>query len=195
MSAVDGDYDLIGVGGYTSDYNRVMELGRVLRRLSIPVVVGGVGVSSEPERYRHHFDVLFIGEAEHTWPRFLAEFEAGNHQSEYRQVSRVDMADSPPPRWEKIARDLSYYAWTVVQTTRGCPFDCEFCDVISLFGRLPRHKSIEQVLGEVETLQAMGAVGVMLADDNLYGDKHYYKRLLRKLAVLNRSFRHPRPRR
>ena len=184
-------YDLIGVGGYTSDYERTVEIGRLLRRLSIPIVVGGVGVSSEPERYRDHFDVLFVGEAEYTWPRFLSDWRTGDYKSEYRQVSRVSMEDSPPPKWDKIASDIEYYAWGVVQTTRGCPFDCEFCDVITLFGRTPRHKSIEQVLREVQTLQRMGTVAIMLSDDNFYGDKSYYKPLLRELAALNRSFRRP----
>jgi radical SAM superfamily enzyme YgiQ (UPF0313 family) len=184
-------YDLAGIGGYTSDQGRTTELGDEFRRRGIPAVVGGVGVSSEPERYRAHFDVLFIGEAEYTWPRFLADFEAGRHQPEYRQVKRVRVSDSPPPRWDKIAGDLHHYAWTVVQTTRGCPFDCEFCDVVSLFGRQPRHKTNEQVLVEIRTLGAMGAVGIMLADDNVYGDKRYYKNLLREIATLNRSFRHP----
>jgi radical SAM superfamily enzyme YgiQ (UPF0313 family) len=130
-------------------------------------------------------------EAEYTWPRFLSDFQAGSYQPEYRQVSRVSMEDSPPPRWEIIASDIEYYAWGVVQTTRGCPFDCEFCDVIALFGRKPRHKPMEQVLNEVKTLQRLGVVAIMLSDDNFYGNKSYSKPLLRELAALNRSF--PRP--
>lgn len=191
ISELPRRYDVIGVGGYSADYPRTIEIGRLLRKVSVPVVVGGVGVSSEPERYRDHFDVLIIGEAEYTWPRFLSDFEAGNYKSEYRQVSRVSMEDSPPPRWDRIASDIESYAWGVVQTTRGCPFDCEFCDVIALFGRKQRHKSTEQVLDEVKTLQRMGVVAIMLSDDNFYGDKSYYKPLLRELATLNRSFRRP----
>lgn len=191
LSDLPRSYDIIGVGGYSADYERTVAIGKLFRELPIPVVVGGVGVSSEPERYREYFDVLFIGEAEYTWPAFLADFEAGDYKTEYRQVGRVSMEDSPPPRWDRIARDMEYYVYGVVQTTRGCPFDCEFCDVITLFGRKPRHKPIQQVLDEVRTLERMGMVAIMLSDDNFYGDKNYSKPLLRELASLNRSFRRP----
>ena len=174
-------YDIIGVGGYSADRERTIEIGRLMRGLGVPVVVGGVGVTGEPERYRDDFDVLFIGEAEYTWPRFIADFESGKYKAEYRQVGRVEMTDSPRPRWETIATDIEYYAWGVVQTTRGCPFDCEFCDVITLFGRKPRHKTVEQVLDEVRDLERMGVVSIMLSDDNVYGDKAYYKPLFREL--------------
>jgi radical SAM superfamily enzyme YgiQ (UPF0313 family) len=184
-------YDIIGVGGYSSDGERSIAIGRLLRGISTPLVVGGVGVSSEPERYRNHFDVLFIGEAEYTWPRFLLDFQAGKYKTEYRQVGRVSMEDSPPPKWSAIAADLAYYAWGVVQTTRGCPFDCEFCDVITLFGRQPRHKPIDQVLHEVEALRRLGVRAIMLSDDNFYGNKSYGKPLLRRLAEYNRSLRKP----
>lgn len=185
------NYDIIGVGGYTADYERTVAIGKSLRGLSIPIVVGGVGVTSEPERYRDYFDVLFIGEAEYTWPRFLTDYASGSFLPEYRQVGRVSMEDSPPPRWERIAATIEYYIYGVVQTTRGCPFDCEFCDVITLFGRKPRHKPIAQVLDEVRTLERMGVAAIMLSDDNFYGDKTYSKPLLRELAALNRSFRRP----
>jgi uncharacterized radical SAM superfamily protein len=101
------------------------------------------------------------------------------------------MEDSPPPRWDTIASHLGYYAWGVVQTTRGCPFDCEFCDVITLFGRQPRHKPIDQVLLEVEALRRRGVRAIMLSDDNFYGNKSYGKPLLRRLVDYNRSLREP----
>src|SRR5262245_35090687 len=118
-SASAAIYDLVGVTGYVNHAGRVNEIGRTLRRLGIPGVVGGPGVSSEPEIYREYFDTLFIGEAEHTWPQFVADFESGAARTEYRQVSRIDMSRSPAPKWKRGA--ARRYLLGAVQTTRGCP--------------------------------------------------------------------------
>jgi radical SAM superfamily enzyme YgiQ (UPF0313 family) len=185
------EYDLVGVTGYAAHFRRVKELGRIFRQRGHTVVVGGPGVSAAPERYRDHFDVLFIGEAELTWPQFLQEWQAGSHRREYRQVTKVDMALSPAPRWGKLTRDIPHYVMGGVQTTRGCPFDCEFCDVIYIFGRLQRHKPIDQVLAEISEQQKLGIPHIFLCDDNFYGSPKYYKDLLREIIALNRTFESP----
>jgi radical SAM superfamily enzyme YgiQ (UPF0313 family) len=188
-TALDIGYDLVGVTGYETQIKRARLIGRMLRQRGIPAVVGGPGVSASPELYRQDFDVLFIGEAEHTWPEFIRDWKTGRHRSEYRQVSKVDMAVSPLPRWDKI--DIGRYSVGGVQTTRGCPFDCEFCDVIYIYGRQARHKPIDRVLAEITALQNLGAEGIFLCDDNFIGDPSYAKSLLKELAALNRSFRQP----
>ena len=185
------DYDLVGVTGYIAHISRIRKLGQIFRRRGIPVAVGGPAVSASPEHYRDYFDILFIGEAEYTWPRFIADWKAGSYRSEYRQVSKVDMAYSPPPRWDKVAADMRHYVVGGVQTTRGCPFDCEFCDVIYIYGRLARHKSIDRILEEICALERLGVKNVFLCDDNFIGNPGYAKALLRELVSLNRSFHHP----
>ena len=184
-------YDLIGVTGYINHFWRVKQLGEIFRGRGIPVAVGGPGVSSAPELYRNHFDVLFIGEAEYTWPQFLTDWQAGRPRPEYRQVEKVDMTRSPQPRWDQVAADMQHYLIGPVQTTRGCPFDCEFCDVIYIYGRQPRHKSVEQVLEEVSALERLGIERVVFSDDNFIGNPHYAKALLKALIPLNNSFRRP----
>jgi radical SAM superfamily enzyme YgiQ (UPF0313 family) len=149
-------YDLVAITGYTGHFDRMLQLGQFFRQRGIPVAVGGPGVSASPELYRNAFDILFIGEAEYIWPQFLSDWKAGRRRNEYRQVGAVDMAHSPPPRWDKVAADLKSYMVAGVQTTRGCPFDCEFCDVIYLYGRQQRHKSITQVLREISALERLG---------------------------------------
>ncbi len=185
------NYDLVGVTGYTGHIARVWELGAMLRRRGILTAVGGPGVSAAPEHYRDHFDILFIGEAEYIWPEFLAEWKDGKHRLEYRQVGKVDMAHSPLPRWDKVAADMRHYLVGGVQTTRGCPFDCEFCDVIYIYGRQARHKSINHVLSEISAMERLGVSHVFLCDDNFIGNPRYGKSLLRELIPLNRSFRRP----
>ena len=185
------DYDLLGITGYSSDISRVKQIGRIFRNRGIKVAVGGPGVSTEPERYRDHFDILFIGEAEHTWPQFIADWKSGSFRPEYRQLTKVDMKCSPLPRWDIIANDMRYYFAGGLQATRGCPRDCEFCDVIYLNGRQVRSKSIEQVLEEVCTLERLGVTCIFISDDNFIGNPRYAKSLLRELIPLNQSFRRP----
>ncbi|HEX5725664.1 MAG TPA: radical SAM protein [Longimicrobiaceae bacterium] len=185
------EYDLVGVTGYETHIRRQRELGAILRGRGFTVAVGGPGVSAAPEQYREHFDILFIGEAEYTWPQFIAEWRAGGYRTEYRQVAKVDMTHSPAPRWDKIAGEIGRYRTAAVQTTRGCPFDCEFCNVTYIFGRQARHKTVEQVLVEVRALEALGARKISFHDDNFIGNPGYARSLLKELAALNRSFRKP----
>jgi hypothetical protein len=188
---LDTGYDLVGVTGYINHLSRVKQLGEMFRRRGIPVVVGGPGVSSAPEHYHNAFDVLFIGEAEYIWPQFIADWKAGRYRSEYRQVDKPDLTCSPLPRWDKVAADMKHYVCGGVQTTRGCPFDCEFCDVIYIYGRQARHKSIDQVLEEIIALERLGAERILLCDDNFIGNPRYAKALLRALTPVNNAFERP----
>jgi Radical SAM superfamily/Domain of unknown function (DUF4070)/B12 binding domain len=185
------DYDLVGVTGYINHLSRVKQLGEMFRRRGILVAVGGPGVSSAPEHYRDDFDILFIGEAEYIWPQFTAQWKAGRYRPEYRQVEKLDMSRSPLPRWDKVAPEMKYYVCGGVQTTRGCPFDCEFCDVIYIYGRQARHKSIEQVLEEIIALERLGVERIFLCDDNFIGNPRYAKDLLKALIPVNNAFDHP----
>ncbi len=187
----DKDYDLVGLTGYVAHLARAKEIARMFRKRDVLTIIGGPGVSSRPEYCRDAFDVLFIGEAEFTWPEFIEDWKKGSYHDMYRQVVKPDLVDSPVPRWDSIKNVLKHYFVGAVQTTRGCPFDCEFCDVIYLFGRRPRHKPIPTVLEEVNTLQWLGMDSVFFSDDNFIGDPRYAKDLLRELIKLNHSF--PRP--
>lgn len=184
-------YDLVGVTGFKAHLPRCRELASIFRRRSIPVALGGPGVSATPNEYRKDFDILFIGEAERTWPRFLREWSRGEHAHEYRQIEKLDLADSPLPRWDSIGSDLRRYAFGSVQTTRGCPFDCEFCDVIYLYGRRSRHKPIKNVLQEVQQLERLGISHIFFCDDEFIGNPRYAKELLPALIELNDSFSRP----
>ena len=183
------DYDLIGVTGYINHAGRMHELGLMFRQHGFLTVVGGPGVSSEPDLFRDYFDILFIGEAEYTWPQFIVDYERKTHSNLYRQVGKVDMAHSPLPEWNGIA--AGSYMMGTVQTTRGCPFDCEFCDVIYIYGRATRHKPIARVLEEVKALKELGIERALICDDNFIGNRRYAKDLLKELRDLNRSFRRP----
>jgi len=153
----DVEADIIGLTGYVIHKRRIFELAAEFRRRGKFVVAGGPLASLCPEELRDKVDVLFIDEAEYTWPQFLKDFEAGSWQPEYRQDEKPSMHDSPLPRFDLLKIDQ--YRSMTIQFTRGCPFTCEFCDIIVMYGRRPRAKTVPQVMAEVEELHRgeMGA--------------------------------------
>jgi radical SAM superfamily enzyme YgiQ (UPF0313 family) len=176
----DADADIVGVTGYIIHRERMFEIVEEFRRRGRFVAVGGPFASLCPEQLRGRCDALFVGESEETWGRFLADFEAGAAQAEYQPDEKPDMTLSPTPRFDLLRVDR-YHALTI-QFARGCPFNCEFCDIIVVYGRRPRAKSVEQVMREVRECHRLGARQVFIVDDNFIGNKKLAKELLRELA-------------
>lgn len=186
-------HDIIGISITSNQLKRSLHLASVAKKSnpSVLVVVGGIGVEHLVSKNPEDIDVVFHGEAEETWPVFLEDLKAGKWLPVYKHHSKPDMTKTPAPSWELMKDDLPSYTAALVQTTRGCPFDCSFCDVIYTYGRKPRSKSIQQVLEEVRRLSALKIGLIFIADDNFAGDKKYTKALLRELIELNNSFTIP----
>jgi hypothetical protein len=125
-----------------------------------------------------------VGEAERTWPRFCADYRTGCPQVLYREDDSIPLAESPPPRFDLLKLDR--YSNVSLQFSRGCPYRCEFCDIIVMFGRRPRTKTPEQIGAELDALRLAKARRVFFVDDNLIGDKPQAKRLLCYLADYQR---------
>ena len=172
--------DLIGIGGMGVQFPRQRELLEYYRGRGYPVVAGGSYASLCPERYEHLADTVICGEAEQIWPRFCADFEAGRPLALYRETGTIDLRHSPAPRFDLLKLDL--YTMTTMQFSRGCPYMCEFCDIIVMFGRKPRHKSLEQIGAELDMLRERGVSKVFFVDDNLIGNLKVAKSLLRFLV-------------
>jgi len=185
------DYDLLACTGYMAHLSRIQRFAKEAHRRGKLVAAGGPGVSGAPETCRGLVDVLFIGEAELTWPQFLRDWERGEFRPEYRQVQRPDIEGSPAPNWEDFPDMSKDYLVGPVQTCRGCPFDCEFCDVIHLFGRKTRYKRIDTVLEEVANLQRLGMRRIFFCDDNFIGQRERARDLVVALIELNKSFDRP----
>jgi radical SAM superfamily enzyme YgiQ (UPF0313 family) len=177
---LDTDADVVGLTGYVVHRRRLLELADAFRRRGRLVVAGGPLATLCPEELRGRVDVLFVGEAEYTWPRFLRDHAAGRVRAEYRQEEPPLLLDSPLPRFDLLRVDR--YRSMSIQFARGCPFNCEFCDITVMYGRRPRTKSVAQVLAEVEALHRLGAANVFVVDDNFIGNKREAKALLRALA-------------
>jgi radical SAM superfamily enzyme YgiQ (UPF0313 family) len=176
----DTDADVVGLTGYVVHRERILELAAEFRRRGKLVVAGGPLATLCPDDLRDAVDVLFVGEAEYTWPRFLDELAVGFAQAEYRQLEKPRMEDSPLPRFDLLKLDR--YRTMTVQFGRGCPFSCEFCDIIVMYGRRPRTKSAPQMMAEILVLHQLGIRNVFVVDDNFIGNKREAKELLTALA-------------
>jgi radical SAM superfamily enzyme YgiQ (UPF0313 family) len=186
---LDIDADIVGITGYVIHKERMIELIDAFRARGRFVVVGGPYASLCPEVLRGRGDVLFVDEAEETWPQFLRDYAAGTWQAEYCPAEKPDLTTSPMPRFDLLPVDR-YHALTI-QFARGCPFNCEFCDIIVVYGRRPRAKSVEQVMAEIAECHRLGAKQIFLVDDNFIGNKKLAKDLLRAIAAWSSGLGHP----
>jgi radical SAM superfamily enzyme YgiQ (UPF0313 family) len=174
--------DLVAISVLSKTANRAYEIADACRKKGIQVVLGGIHPTVLPEESATHADAVVIGEAELLWPRLLEDFRANRLQKYYRQKEWVDMNCSPAPRRAIFQpHSRSYVPLDVVQTTRGCPFHCEFCTVNTIFGSPFRMRDIEKVIAEVQELKRWG---ILLADDNVIGNVPYFRKLFTALAPL-----------
>lgn len=182
-------YDIVGISTlFERVGRRVPKLAALFRERGAYVCAGGPGISNQIRAINSCVDSTFLNEAEYTWPQFLEDWCRGEPKRQYVQVAKPDLAMSPPPAWRTLESRIPRYRAGSVQTTRGCPFDCEFCDVIYLYGRAQRHKPIGNVLQEVRNLERLGAKRIMFTDDEFVGNPRYAKALLTELIPLNNSF-------
>lgn len=159
------------------------------RAIGKPVVVGGPHPTAcTPEIIGADYSLL--GEVEETFPRFLDDWQAGVAEPVYRPQARPDITITPVPRYDLV--DLEAYGSLALQFSRGCPFDCEFCDITHLYGRVARTKTNAQMLAELDCVYELGWRGsVFLVDDNFIGNRRDAMRLLPAVASWQRERGYP----
>jgi radical SAM superfamily enzyme YgiQ (UPF0313 family) len=177
--------DIVGICGMGVQFQRQQELLTYYRNKGYFVVAGGSYASLCPESYDSIADCVVAGEAEYTWPELCADFAAGRPKKLYQETGIVSMADSPVPRFDLLK--LNRYRSVSLQFSRGCPFRCEFCDIIVMFGRRPRTKSLSQIGSELDLLRRLDVHNAFFVDDNLIGNKPAAKDLLRFLEAYQRE--------
>lgn len=142
----------------------------------IKVVAGGPLFTAEYDQF-DLVDHFVLNEAELTLPPFLRDFEQGSARQVYSSSEFPDVQQTPAPLWDLL--DLKRYATMAIQYSRGCPFDCEFCNITALLGHRPRVKTVEQIIRELEGLYHIGWRGtIFFVDDNLIGNKKHLKKEL-----------------
>jgi radical SAM superfamily enzyme YgiQ (UPF0313 family) len=185
--------DAVLVSGMLVQAGSMREVLARARALGRPTVVGGPAPTTSPDRFPEATH-LFLGEAEGRLDALVAALERPGSARE-RILSpagegRPDLALARVPRFDLLA--LERYATHAIQVSRGCPFRCEFCDIIEMFGRVPRVKSAAQVLAELEALRRLGARGpLFLVDDNFIGNRRAAARLLPEIAAWQRAHGQP----
>lgn len=156
-----------------------------------PIAVGGPFTHALPENARADADWLCFGEAEDIIDDLVGDIRADRRGREYHGGSATNMEQVKLPRFDLLPA-INDYATMALQFSRGCPFKCEFCDIIEIYGRVPRTKTPAQVCAELAEVERLGFQGyIFLVDDNFIGNKRRAKDMLAELAVWNRRHKHP----
>jgi radical SAM superfamily enzyme YgiQ (UPF0313 family) len=181
--ALPDDYDLVAISSFSAQMFEGYKVADLYCQRGIPVVLGGLHVSSLPEEAKKHAVSVVVGEGESLWPQVLADFERGALQPFYRQQTSggFDLRDAPMPRFDLL--DPAKYNRITVQTSRGCPHKCEFCASSILLTSRYKLKPVKKVLDEIHAIKSIWPRPfIEFADDNSFVHREHYKILLRTLA-------------
>jgi radical SAM superfamily enzyme YgiQ (UPF0313 family)/anti-anti-sigma regulatory factor len=173
--------DLVGLTAMTMHAHQAYSIADRFRSMGIPVVFGGIHASMMPHEAKKHCDAVVIGEAEQVWPRLLDDFDRGKLKPFYGPSTPPPLKGLPRPRMELLDAN-AYDNISCIQTTRGCPFNCDYCSVSHFFGHRLRYRPIPEVIEEVKSLNEKRIVFV---DDNIVGNPSYARGLFQKLIPLN----------
>ncbi|UCD83286.1 MAG: B12-binding domain-containing radical SAM protein [Deltaproteobacteria bacterium] len=169
--------DLVGISSMTSSAPRAYQIADTYREKGIPVILGGIHPSILPEEAAVHADSVVIGEADKIWPQIFQDFRDNSLRDSYRGSEIPDLKDLTPLRRDLIKKD-KYFFTRLLQTSRGCPMNCDFCSVSDFNGIRMRHRPIDQIMEEIEAFSTIWKRRFLLfADDNIVGDKPFARRL------------------
>lgn len=188
----EGDWDwanMVCTGGMLPQQAAILNLVRQSNELGKYVIVGGPDPTSQPFLYQDA-DAIVAGEGEASIPVWLESWRSGEPNGIFESKKTVDVTKTPVPRFDLISFDD--YLHVGLQSSRGCPYNCEFCDIIELFGRKPRVKTPEQWVSELQHLYDLGYRGwIDIADDNFIGNRLKIKPLLRATIQWSREHKYP----
>jgi radical SAM superfamily enzyme YgiQ (UPF0313 family) len=181
--------DIVMTGGMLPQQKGILTVIQRAHAMGKPVAVGGPDPTQQPHVYEEA-DFLVLGEGEITIAPFVADLGKGVRSGLYRSDQFADMTQAVVPRFDLIR--FADYMRVGVQFSRGCPYNCEFCDIIELFGRRPRTKTPGQILAELQTLYDLGYRGhVDFVDDNFIGNKKRVVEVLEAVSEWSERHKHP----
>jgi len=184
--ALPEDYDLVAITSLSAQIGEAYKVADFYRGNGVPVVMGGLHVTSVPEEAKEHCTSVVVGEGEPLWPLVLADAESGSLKPFYVSASPggFDLRNAPMPRFDLL--DPDKYNRITVQTSRGCPHKCEFCASSILLTPAYKLKPVEKVMAEIHAIKRIWPRPfIEFADDNSFVHRAHYKRLLRELAKEN----------
>ena len=175
--------DLVGISVMTMFAPRAYEISQTYRAKGVKTVLGGIHPSMLPDEALKHCDSVVVGEAEGVWSAVLQDAQAVRMKRIYQASEPVALTSSPVPVRTHLAR--SRYLSDVVQTTKGCPFRCEFCCVHAFDGQRIRNKTVEQVVREIQEIPSLGTKykrkkSIFFADDNIIANKEFARELFER---------------
>ena len=181
--------DMIFIGAMIVQMDSAQEIIHRCKAQGKTVVAGGPAVTTQPDKLEG-VDHYVLNEAEITLPLFLSDLEKGTVKPVYASPERPDITNTPVPDWSLI--NFRDYANMPIQYSRGCPFNCEFCDIIVMYGRTPRTKSPNQMVRELQALLEAGWKNdIFIVDDNFIGNKSNVKKMLPLLAQWQKEHNYP----
>ena len=179
----DEKFDLVGISMMTVQANEGYRIAQEYRKRGIHVVIGGAHPTLLPDEAQSYANTVMVGEVEDTWHLFVQDFLDGDPKSIYRQEKTVDLTKSPIPRYDLFASKNDSHIF--IQTSRGCPHNCEYCSVSVVYGNLCRYKTVEQVLSEIEIVERVSpSAQIVFSDDNMFANRERGKDLLKALIPL-----------
>jgi len=182
--------DMVCFSAMLPQKSSLFNIARRCRTSGKLIVFGGPYPTMCPEECAKYADVLVLNEGEITWRDFIGDWEEGKYKSIYTTTEKADITETPVPRFDILK--INDYITIPLQYSRGCPYLCEFCDIIVMFGRRPRTKSPGQMLNELEAVYETGYRGtIFIVDDNFIGNKRDVKKLLTKLVDWNTAHGSP----
>jgi len=181
--------DIVFISAMIIQKNSFEKVIQLCNELNVPVAAGGPYPTSSHESISG-VDYFILNEAEITLPGFIKDYESGTAKKLYMSDEKPDITQTPVPRLDLI--DISSYSSMALQYSRGCPFNCEFCDIIEMFGRIPRTKLPDQFLDEMNAVYKTGFRGFLfIVDDNFIGNKKHVKALLKKIIEWQKERGYP----
>ncbi len=183
---LEQDADLVGITVMTPAANRAYKIARSFRERGIKVIMGGMHASNVPDEASQHCDSIFIGEAEDIWEGALEDFKKGQLKKVYkRQNGYPSIACRPLSNWNHY-EGKGYLPVHFIETTRGCPHNCDFCSVTNIFGGKFRLRPVDEVEQEIKGLKPFEGRFILknvvfFVDDNIYGNKRHTKELLKRI--------------
>src|SRR5208337_5644275 len=183
---ISQDVDLVGITVLTELAIRAYQIGDTYRRKAVKVVMGGIHPTVLPDEALEHADAVVVGEAEGIWPRLLSDAASGQMQRQYRACKMTDLQGLPKPRRDLFpgTKGKGYMPIpTGVETSRGCPNDCEFCSIARTLGNQYRVRPVQEVIAEIESIDSRH---LFFVDDALGLNRNAAKKLFTELIPLRR---------